>query len=144
MNCYREATSMQCSRTVASASNDRGSGGSKGKISRWDGDPNHKHSDGVQVHASGHQRKSSPGSRHSDNPNPNNESEQVKFTIFPTKLLSIIQSLLGFEWSRQLHGDPKHRDKSRFYEYHKGVEPKTNSCFRLRRILNYLVSKGHL
>ena len=100
--------------TMVSASSGRGNGGGKGKRSRWDRDPNHNHSDGVQVHASGHQGKSSLGSWHSDNLNPNNDSKHIRFTISPTKLLPIIQSLLGFEWLRQLYGDPEGRDKSRF------------------------------
>ena len=54
-------------------------------------------------------------------------------------MLPIIQPLSGFEWPHPLRGDPKRRDKSRFCEYHK-----TNSYFQLRRLLNYLVSKGHL
>ena len=77
-------------KTVASASSGRGSARGKGKRSRRDRDPNHKRSEGVQVHTSGHQGKSSPGSWHSDNPNLNNDSKQVKFTISPTKLLPII------------------------------------------------------
>ena len=38
---------------------------------------------------------------------------------------------------------PEERDKPRFCEYHKDFGHKTNSCFRLQCLLNYLVSKGH-
>ena len=72
------------------------------------------------------------------------DSKQKIFTILPTRLLPIIQSLLGFEWPLPLRGDPKGRDKSRLCEYHKDVGHRSNSCFLLQCLLNYLVSKGHL
>ena len=36
------------------------------------------------------------------------------------------------------------REKSRFYEYHRDIEHQTNDCYQLRRLLNYLVKRGHL
>ena len=72
------------------------------------------------------------------------DSEQVRFKISSARLLPIIQSLSSFEWPHPLHGDSEERDKSWFNEYHEDFRHKTSSCFWLRRLLNYLVRKGHL
>ena len=92
----------------------------------------------------GHRWTASPKDRPLENPKSDNDSEQIRFTISFARLLSIIQSLSGFEWPLPLRGDPEGRDKSRFFEYHIDVGHWTNSYFRIRCLLNYLVSKGHL
>ena len=129
---------------VASTSDSHGSSGGKGKgkRSRHDGYVKCERSDGVPVHTSGHRGMASPSSRPLNNPNSDNDSGELRFTISLAHLLSIIQAFPGFEWSHPLHNNPKLRDKSRFYEYHKDVEHKTNFCFQIRCLLNYLVSKG--
>ena len=68
-------------RMVASESSGQSNGGGKGKGSRRDEDTVHKSHDGVQIHALGTRGKASPNPRHSKNPKPDNDSEQVRFTI---------------------------------------------------------------
>ena len=99
-------------RTVASMFDGRSSSGGKGKRSRRDEDIEHKRHDRIQIHISGTRGKTSLNPRQSDNPNPDNDSKQVKFTISPAQLLPIIQSLPGFTWPPLLRGDPEGRDKS--------------------------------
>ena len=131
-------------RTIASAFGDQSSGGGKGKGSRQDKDTKHKCHDGVQIHTLGTRGKTSPNPRHSNNPNPDNEDEQVKSKISQAQILPIIQPLPGFACPPPLRDNPIRRDKSRFYEYHRDVEHKTNFGFRLNRLLSYLVNKEHL
>ena len=71
-------------------------------------------------------------------------TEQTGSTLPPSQLLPIIQPLQGFEWPRPKSGDPKGRDKSRYCEYHKDVGHRSNDCYRLWRLLNFMVKRGHL
>ena len=84
------------------------------------------------------------GHRPSNTLNSDINDEQVRFTILLARLLLIIQSLSSFEWPHPLCDDPEWKDKSRFCEYHKDFEHKTNSYFQLRCLLNYLIRKRHL
>ena len=99
-------------RTVVSMFDGRSSGGGKGKRSRRDEDIENKRHDGIQIHVLGTRGKTSSNHRQSDNPNLNNDSKQVRFTISPAQLVPIIQSLPGFTWPPLFRGDPEGRDKS--------------------------------
>ena len=79
-----------------------------------------------------------------ENPKSDNDSEYIRFKILFARLVLIIQSLPRFRVACPLWGDQKRRDKFRFCEYHKDVGHQTNFCFRLKRLLNYLVCKGNL
>ena len=62
----------------------------------------------------------------------------------PSQLLPIIQSLQEFEWPRPKIRYPEGRDESRYYEFHKDAKHQTNDYYRLQRLINFMVNRGHL
>ena len=131
-------------RTVAITLDTRQYGGSKEKRGRDDQDRRVKRGS-RDTRRTGH-RNEAKGLRDRavENPRQDDSTEKMRFTLPPSQLLPIIQSLQRFEWPRPQRGDPEGRDKSRFCEYHKDAKHRTNDCYRLWRLLNYLVKRGHL
>ena len=77
-------------RMVANAFDGQGRSGGKRKRTRRDRDLEHKRGEDIQVYALGHRSEASLDPWQSDNPTPDNNSEQVRFTISLAKLLPII------------------------------------------------------
>ena len=131
-------------RTVVATSYSRHYGGSKGKRGKDDQDNRGKRDSRDSRCANHHNEAGGSGDRAAESPRQDNNTKQTRFTLPPSQLLSIIQSLQGFEWPRHKRGYQEWRDKSRYYKYHRDVEHRTNECYRLRRLLNFLVKRGHL
>ena len=62
-----------------------------------------------------------------ENPRRDNSAELTRFTLPPSQLFPIIQSLQGFEWIRPHRGDPEMRDKFNFVSITRtsSIEPTT-------------------
>ena len=47
-------------------------------------------------------------------------------------------------WSTQMKSDPTTRDNTRYCEFHRDYEHRTDNCIQLRREIEYLIQRGYL
>ena len=77
----------------------------------------------------------------------NPRQESITYVIHVATFSTLLDRLISgerFKCPRPQRGDANRRDKSRYCEYHKDVEHRTNECYWLWRLLNFLAKRGHL
>ena len=99
-------------RMVASTSDSQSYDGTKGNRGQDKQDMRGKHDSGDSSSTGRHNETNHLGGQAAMNQTRENSVEQTRFTIPPSQLLPIIQSLQGFEWPRPQKDYLEGRDKS--------------------------------
>ena len=65
-------------------------------------------------------------------------------TALVSQVLREVRNEQFLRWPTQMKSDPVTRDKTRYYEFHRDYEHRTDDCIQLKREIEYLIRCGYL
>ena len=75
------------------------------------------------------------------------DTESHRFTPLNTSVTEVFMEIKrdpAFKWPAKIRGDPRRRDRTKFYEYHGDHEHLTKECISLRYEIENFIKNGKL
>ena len=66
----------------------------------------------------------------------------LKATV--SQVLREVRNEKSLRWPSQMKSDPATRDNTRYCEFHRDYEHRTDDCIQLRKEIEYLIRRGYL
>ena len=70
--------------------------------------------------------------------------QYTPLTASVSQVLREVQHKRFLRWSSQMKSDPTRIDNTKYYEFHKDHEHRTDDCIQLKKEIEYLIRRGHL